>query len=593
MPACKMEYERRYQPNEFYYFANIINPFPSFMRQLYFLLFLFTFLCGQALAQEGWLGWKVGEENRKWKSFSSMESRGLGLDSIVNHYKREGYLAAFSKEEKRNTDSLWISIDLGPAIEKVNLSSGNLPTDLVKNINWGEKTFVEVGFLIDQILQDSENDGYPFASVQLDSISRTGGGIEASLNYDYGPLITWDSVKVNKQSKTSEKYLQNLVRIIPGTPFSEKQLREAVKVIDRSPYFKSSGYPALTFQFQKAQPTFQLLERNANVIDGIIGFLPNENEPGKLLVTGQLDLQLYHLGGKGRDVQVSWQRFNELTQSLAINAKEAFIFNSPLDVGGNFSLLKQDSTFLRRDLGVIFGYRVSPNFYLNFLANRVASDLLATFAYCDVEELPEVADYRWSEYGISAEWDLLDDVIAPRRGFKLGVKASAGNKRILENTGLPEDVYTGLDMNTPQYLLHLNWEKHVFFKPNWGMFLGGAGGWVQNENLLLNDLFRIGGLKSIRGFNENFFYASSYAYLNVEQRLFFGENSFLLVFLDGGILENPYFANSKERPFSFGAGLNFETGSGVFRFIYGVGKSSQQPLTFSQSKIHFGYLARF
>lgn len=593
MPACKMEYERRYQPNEFYYFANIINPFPSFMRHLYFLLFLSTFLSVKSLAQEQWLGWRVGEESRLWKNYSSDEKMVTGLDSIVNHYKREGFLAVFSKEEKRNTDSLWISIDLGPAIKQVNLRPGNLPLNLAKNINWGEKTFVEVGPLIDQILQESENGGYPFASVQLDSVIRTGKGIEASLNYDHGPLITWDSVKVNKQSKTSEKYLQNLVGIIPGTPFSEKQLEEAIKVIDRSPYFKSSGYPALTFQFQKAQPTFQLLERNANVIDGIIGFLPNENEPGKLLVTGQLDLQLYHLGGKGRDVQVSWQRFNELTQSLAINAKEAFIFNSPLDVGGNFSLLKQDSTFLRRDLGVIFGYRVTPNFYLNFLANRVASDLLATFAYREAEELPEVADYRWSEYGISAQWDLLDDVIAPRRGFKLGVKASAGNKRILENTGLPEDIYADLDLNTPQYLLHLNWEKHVFFKPSWGMYLGGAGGWVQNENLLLNDLFRIGGLKSIRGFNENFFYASSYAYLNVEQRLFFGENSFLLVFLDGGILENPYFANSKEKPFSIGAGLNFETGSGVFRFIYGVGKSSQQPLTFSQSKIHFGYLARF
>ncbi|WP_268035570.1 BamA/TamA family outer membrane protein [Algoriphagus sp. PAP.12] len=563
------------------------------MRQLYFLLFLFTFLSLKSLAQEQWLGWRVGEESRLWKNYSSDEKRVIGLDSIVNHYKIEGYLAAFSREEKRNSDSLWISIDLGPAIEKVNLSSGNLPTNLVKNINWGEKTFVEVSLLIDQILQDSENDGYPFASVKLDSISRTGSGIEASLNYDYGPLITWDSVKVNDQSKTSEKYIQNLLGIVPGSPFSEKQLSEAVKVIDRSPYFKSSGYPALTFQFQKAQPTFQLIERNANVIDGIIGFLPNENEPGKLLVTGQLDLQLYHLGGKGRDVLVSWQRFNELTQSLAINAKESFIFNSPLDVGGAFSLLKQDSTFLKRDLGIVFGYRVSPNFYVNFLANRVASDLLATFEYREVDELPEIADYRWSEYGVAAEWDLLDDIIAPRRGFKVRIKTSAGNKRILENTGLPEEVYTGLDMNTPQYSFQLNLEKHVFIKPNWGMYLGGAGGLVQNENLLLNDLYRIGGLKSIRGFNENFFYASSYAYLNFEQRLFFGENSFLLLFLDGGILENPYFAMSKEKPFSMGAGLNFETGSGIFRFIYAVGKSNQQALTFSQSNIHFGYLARF
>jgi hemolysin activation/secretion protein len=125
------------------------------------------------------------------------------------------------------------------------------------------------------------------------------------------------------------------------------------------------------------------------------------------------------------------------------------------------------------------------------------------------------------------------------------------------------------------------------------MWFKGNGGFIQNENLLLNDLFRLGGLKTIRGFNENFFFARSFGYLSMEQRLFFGENSFLMVFVDAGILENPYFASSIDRPISFGAGLNLETGSGLFLFIYGVGRSNLQPLEFSYSRIHFGYLARF
>jgi hemolysin activation/secretion protein len=116
---------------------------------------------------------------------------------------------------------------------------------------------------------------------------------------------------------------------------------------------------------------------------------------------------------------------------------------------------------------------------------------------------------------------------------------------------------------------------------------------MRNENLFLNDLFRLGGLKSIRGFNENFFYARSYVYINIEQRLFFDQSSFLMIFVDGGTLENPYFAKTIDYPVSFGAGLNLETGSGIFRFIYGVGKSNLQPLEFSYSRIHFGYLARF
>jgi outer membrane protein assembly factor BamA len=150
-----------------------------------------------------------------------------------------------------------------------------------------------------------------------------------------------------------------------------------------------------------------------------------------------------------------------------------------------------------------------------------------------------------------------------------------------------------VDLNSPQYLGKAEIEKHIYIKPSWGIWLRGSGGFTQNQNLLLNDLFRLGGLKSIRGFNENYFYARSYGYLNMEQRLFFGENSFLMVFADLGILENPYFAASIDKPISFGAGINLDTGSGVFRFIYGVGKSNLQPLQFSSSRIHFGYLARF
>jgi hemolysin activation/secretion protein len=85
------------------------------------------------------------------------------------------------------------------------------------------------------------------------------------------------------------------------------------------------------------------------------------------------------------------------------------------------------------------------------------------------------------------------------------------------------------------------------------MWFKVSRGFIQNENLLLNDLFRFGGLKTIRGFNENFFYPISFGYLSLEQRLFFGENLFLMAFVEAGILENSYFASSIDRPISFGA----------------------------------------
>lgn len=514
------------------------------------------------------------------------------MDSWVERAWEEGFLGAKVDRIHNQSDSLWVKWYQGPRIERLQLSSGNLPKDWDEFSNRSLK-FEEVNRLFLDLLEKAENSGYPFASIRLDSIVREEEMLQASLWVDLGPKIQWDTLRIEGNSVTKQSYLQQWSGIEVGSSFSQKELNLATKRVGRNPYFRLMELPTLDFRLQKASPVFRLSDRNANVLDGILGVLPNENEPGKVLITGQLDLELYHLGGKGRDVELHWQRFNELTQRLEVQAKESYIFGSGLDLRGEFSLLKQDTSFVNRRLGLHFGYQTQGPFYLDFFLRRQAGDLISTFAYKDATELPERADFRWSEYGIQVSFDLLDDLVAPRRGSRIIFGFSAGNKEILQNTGIPQEAYEGLDLRTPQYSLIAKAEKHFFLKKNWGIYWAAAGGIIRNENLLQNDLFRLGGLQSIRGFNENFFFVRDYVYMNLEPRLFFGENSFLFLFSDWGFLENPYFAGSNEQPFSVGSGLSFETESGVFRFVYAVGKTKEQPLSLQFSKIHFGYLVRF
>ncbi|PZX52605.1 BamA/TamA family outer membrane protein [Algoriphagus chordae] len=542
-----------------------------------------------------WLKWSSDDPQQvgDWRGFVTKPEGRKYLDSIQNSFQNEGYLSLYSEEEEIGKDSLQVKIFLGTKYLWESISQGNVPREFTEDIEPVSDEYASASQWMRHVITEAENRGFPFAEIKLDSIERKGDKLSAVFHYDSGPLILWDSIKVAGDTKTQERYIQHITGIRPGAPFSQKQLEEAKIVLNRSPYFVQTQSATVDFQIKKAQPVFTLRDRNTNVLDGIIGLLPNTNEPGKMLITGQLDLELYHLGGKGRDIAVHWQRVNIATQSLDIYAKESFVLNSPLDVSLGFNLLKQDSSFLTRNLSLDFGYHMTSNSYLRFFTRRQASDVLETEAYDNATELPDVADYRWNQYGLGWDWDKLDSPYFPRRGFLINSELAMGNKRIIENTGFPPEVYVGVDMSSPQYFGQVEVEKHFFFRPGWGMWLKGNGGFIQNQNLLLNDLFRLGGLKSIRGFNENFFFARSYGYLNMEQRLFFGENSFLMVFADFGILENPYFAPSIDKPVSFGAGINLDTGSGVFRFIYGVGKSNLQPLQFSYSRIHFGYLARF
>ncbi len=595
LPAKRNVYVYARQ-SEFYYFANIINPASPLKISL--LAFFLFFLCGGLICEaqnEYWVKLTCDDSSydSEWKGFSSKSAGENYADSIQSAFQNIGYLGLFTKKTEIANDSLLVDFVLGEKYFLSSISQGNVPVEFSKDSDPLTRDYASASNWMRNVIREAENNGFPFAQVKLDSIHRNGNELAAVFNFDAGPLILWDSVKVAGDTKTQEKYLENLVGIRPGDPFSQKQLEYANEVLSRSPYFVVVQAPMVDFQIKKARPTFTLRDRNANVLDGIIGLLPNANESGKMLITGQLDLELYHLGGKGRDVAVHWQRLNVATQSLDISAKESFLFNSAVDISVGFNLLKQDSTFLNRYLSLDFGYHLSKNSYLRFFTRRQASDVLNTEDYDDVTELPDVADYRWNQYGIGFTLDKQDSPFFPRRGFLMFGEFALGNKRILENTGFPPDVYVGIDLKSPQYFGKAVLEKHVFIRPTWGMWFKGSGGFTQNQNLLLNDLFRLGGLKTIRGFNENYFFARSYVYLNMEQRLFFGENSFLMVFADAGILENPYFAPSIDKPVSFGAGINLDTGSGVFRFIYGVGKSNLQPLQFSYSRIHFGYLARF
>ncbi|MBE9485336.1 MAG: hypothetical protein IMY74_10845, partial [Bacteroidetes bacterium] len=103
-----------------------------------------------------------------------------------------------------------------------------------------------------------------------------------------------------------------------------------------------------------------------------------------------------------------------------------------------------------------------------------------------------------------------------------------------------------------------------------------------------------GGLKTLRGFDEESITASIYSIFTLEFRYLFDVNSFFQVFFDGAYYEHN--ANSgylKDTPYGFGAGINFETKAGIFALSYALGSREGQSLQFKSAKIHFGLTAKF
>ncbi len=175
--------------------------------------------------------------------------------------------------------------------------------------------------------------------------------------------------------------------------------------------------------------------------------------------------------------------------------------------------------------------------------------------------------------------------------------ASVGNKTIEQNIGLPAELYRDVALKILQYQYDLNLNNYWSFSPKLVLYTGINAGLLSNDQLFQNDAYRLGGLNTIRGFSENFFFATGYAYSTIESRVFFDESSYLSVFSDVGFIRSDFIdhvGKKNEFALGLGAGINFSTSNGIFNFVYALGTSDNTGgLNFNQSKIHFGFTTRF
>lgn len=563
------------------------------MRVCFSNLFVWFFLYsspsfGQSLFRVDWKN-SFREEFRS-QLFSNKSIATHFADSLGKVFVEQGYLE-FDLREIVEGDTLFIKIEPGNRLAWGEINQGNIPDDWWKSIGKPGKGFSEPYSWMEKLIGYSEDSGYPFASVYIDSLQRIGANLFGTFRYEEGPKILWDSLVITGQTRTSKNFLQNYSGIVPGKPFSQSQLERAVKNISRSTYFKLDSIPQVTFQIKSAIPRFKLTDRKINVFDGIIGLIPNQNQANSMLVTGQLNLELFHLGGKGRDVSIHWLRPNIQSQNLEFSAKESFLLGSPINLQFNFNLLKQDSSFVNRELKLELDYSISDAGSFRFFSVRKSGDVLGV---PEIDAItPSLLDFRWNKYGFGIVHNTLDNPISPRKGHKVEGDFSLGNKRILDNTSIPAEVYQGFKKTSAQWQGSLTIEENLFIKDYWGMWMRFKSGILGNENLYLNELFRLGGLKSLRGFNEMFFFSDRFAYFNFEQRFYFGRESYLMAFGDLGWINNPFLTPKIDRPKSFGLGMNLEAEGGMFSFVIGMGSSNVQPISLSFARIHFGYLARF
>ncbi len=528
----------------------------------------------------------------------------LRQEQVKNYFStlhEQGYLAASADSFSVSGDTLILLVNRGEIYKWIKIKNSNIDEIALTAAGFREKNFVnrplnyrKVAAVLNKTLIYYENHGYPFAQVKLDSIEQNGTQTQALLRVEKGYFFKIDSVTWRGSARISKKYLYNYIGIAPGDVYNEATVRQMENRLKELP-FVTSYRPADIFLMEEtALIRLYLNDRKASDFSGMIGFLPNNAESGKLLLTGEANLKLKNSLGRGESIVAEWRRLQVSTQSLNVRLSWPFLFNLPLGVDGIFNLYKRDTTFLnvQRNLGV--QYLMKGSDYLKAFIDNRSSSLLSTKALQNLIELPDYADVRSNLYGLELSLTRLDYRFNPRKGIRLLARSGVGTRNIDKNSALDQDLYNNLVLKSIQFNSFVDFDGFVPLFRQSTINVGLNASFLSGENLFENELSRIGGNNLLRGFDEESIFASSYAVMNLEYRYLLEENSFLFLFGNAAWYENVAVnRNVRDLPYGFGAGTSFETKAGIFTISYALGSQFGNPVGFRNAKVHFGITSLF
>lgn len=534
------------------------------------------------------------------KQLTSKKEVNKELQNILFYLYNNAYLAATIDSIEYDSLNTTAHLHTGEIYKWAHLKKGNAPDNLLSEVGFREKLysnkpvyFKDVIKMQEKMITYLENNGYPFSSIKLDTLSFDKENISASLNLQKGYLIKLDSVVIKGNAKINPSYIYNYLGIKPGSLYSETRIIKVSSRLKELSFLREVKPFGVSFSEKENKLLLFLEKKKASQFDGIIGFLPNE-KTGKILFTGDVHLKLQSALGLGELIDLNWRSLQKNTQDLKTHLTYPYLMSTPFGLDYDLKIYKLDTTFLDVQNNIGLQYMFTGNNFIKAYYKTKKSTLLSTKGLEFVTVLPSYADVTTLFYGLGGKVEELDYRFNPRKGYSMILNSAAGTKHIFKNPKVNQVVYTNLSFQSVQYTGDIQAMVFIPVLKRSTIKIGTQAGFISGQGLFQNELFRIGGLKTLRGFDEESIRASSFVISTIEYRYIFEQNSYLFFFADAAYYErNGVDGFVHDTPLGFGTGMSFETKAGIFSLSYALGKQFGNPIYLRAGKIHFGIVSYF
>ena len=566
------------------------------MKQLLYIFFLTSYL--SCYAQNFHLKIK-GISNNENKIIDSLNylSNHPNLKSLYNEidhtsYKlsKKGYLDNKTRETTKINDSSYLcTISLKTRIKNIHIYIGrnNLFFDSSKTNN---DTLIlpyeETETYLNQKIIEAEKQGFALSKIKLENIRRKNFIIFASLNFKSEKKREVNSIILNytnSKDKTNfpKGHLKQLNKKYLHKTFNQEITKQLYDEINSYEFVNQTKYPEILFTNDSTKIHIYLEKRKANTFDGYIGFSNDKDK--KTNFNGYLDISLANTLHAGEQFSLYWKSDGNQQKTFNTKLEIPYIFKSSLGIKAQLNIFKQDSTFQNTKTAIDLGYYINYNskLYLGYQSTE-SSDI-------QNNNNLTISDFKNSYVTTTYDFKKTDNSndLIPRKAIFNGTigygKRNTNNDP--ETAGSSQQFYTNLNAS---YNFELN-EKN-FININSQNF------YLNSKNYISNELFRFGGINSIRGVLENSLQSNFNSLILTEYRYKFSKNIYVNTIADYGLyqdLTNAIDPKKIKKLIGLGIGTVILTPNGLLKINLTNGGSNVQELQLYNTIINICYNVKF
>lgn len=550
------------------------------------LLGLILFFCFQfSLGQNFYLNIKGASEIEN-KTIDSLqyEIKHASVASILEEQKRfenkltnQGFFDWQLLEQKKVNDSSFVfKYNLGNSIKNNTIYIGKLSAQEKSLLQLESDSLIIATNEVENFMKSKiallEKKGYSLANLQLINQQKNENSLFSELLLKLNAKKNITDLVIVGYDKFPAGIKKAITKKAKKATFNQDNLKQINDTFDKLQFVNQIKYPEILFTTDSTKIFVYVEKSKPNKFDGFIGF--SNDDKSKLTFNGYLDLQLQNILNTGEKFNLYWKNDGNKQTSFNIGTELPYIFKSPIGIKANLRIFKQDSTFQNTmtdlNLGYYFAYNTKA-----FVGYQKTTSV-------DIQNTNSFSLNDFTNTFLTSSFEHLelnpDSFIFPERA-KILVKFGTGNRTIASQK--TSQFFTQLDMS---YNFNLNAKNSIFVR-NQTFYL-------QSDDYIINELFRFGGINSIRGFNENSLQANAFTGIIAEYRYLLASNLYLHSITDFGYFQDKT-SNIEDRLLGLGFGFGLFTKNGLFNLVYANGSTSEQAIKLSNSIVHISFKTNF